>query len=301
MLGQSINLRQSKDQSTRGQQQRFHVALPHSEAPASDAGDDIESRLPPALSAVSHLREANDTGHFVSRRAVILSHLGFNQRNRRRMVWTEEVGVLLPSFQRFGMLGPEERHSRGNELALNSVFKRTAYKLADGIAMRGKGPPKEPFVQQRRIAYSSRCDFGEALLPMSRVYLVQTVDAIFTRLGRWTSQQPASGLHKSANPFFLEGRATDVCFRLLPDGSVQIASEALSYSDSGCQRRDVGPFGRGQAKDRPDHHKTNGDTANGIEKAISVQVLKPGGGGVDRMVPLRKGVEFDEALASRHD
>ena len=93
---ETFDLGEREHLAPRGDQKIPHIGLPHREAPTCDACHDFEPGLVRVFTPVAHCGEPEYPCHLVSRRPVVIGHLGFNNRQGRNRVWAKEVGILLP-------------------------------------------------------------------------------------------------------------------------------------------------------------------------------------------------------------
>jgi hypothetical protein len=104
MVYHSIQRLQREDLAARCQQEHAHQLTAYAEAPATDAGNDLEPRVASRTAGPTQLGEVLDPRHLVARGSVILSELRFDHNLWVELVRDDEVGGLklqgsmLPSF-----------------------------------------------------------------------------------------------------------------------------------------------------------------------------------------------------------
>ena len=92
-----------------------------------------------------------DAGHLVSRGAVVLGELCFDDHLGIELVGNDEVGCLIETVQTLGTFGLAVADARTRKHVLDGVLDDVADQFADGITMAREGAAEKPFVQQDGI------------------------------------------------------------------------------------------------------------------------------------------------------
>ena len=105
VLHELVHVLQGEDLATGGEKQLLHVFAADAESASCDRGAHLELGLIRRLAIHAERSQMLDTGHLVSRRAVVLRRLRFNDHLGIELVGGHEVRRLVETGQTFGTFG----------------------------------------------------------------------------------------------------------------------------------------------------------------------------------------------------
>jgi len=124
-----------------------HIFTADPEATTSQTSDDLISRFAFTEALLRHLAQANNSGCFVSRRAVILGQFGLNDDTGLELVGDDEIRCLIESRKPFGPFRFAESYSSQTKLLLNGRLQAVTDQFTDGVPMAGEWSSEEPLVK----------------------------------------------------------------------------------------------------------------------------------------------------------